>query len=224
MIITIDGPAGSGKSTLAMMLAKHLDMFYLNSGFLYRGIAYVLITFYGYDEDRLHNPDIELVKRCIDQGDFRYTYENGLAKVYFQNKEITSFLKDMSISHATAVLAQNIDVRKIIRGYKRLLAQKYKNIVSEGRVLGSVVFPYADKKFYVTASEAVRAQRVQKLQAKRGKHISLEEVLEQVVARDQLDMNRVHDPLVKPDNAIELDTSNLSKDQMLEKALVYIKE
>lgn len=223
MIITIDGPAGSGKSTLAAALAQHLHLFYLNSGYLYRGIAYVLITFYGYDEKELGDPNLNIIQDCIKSGDFRYEYKQGEAKVYFKDQEITKFLKDIDVSRAASLLGKNREVRNIIRKYKRALAEQNQNFVAEGRVSGSVVFPHADVKFYVTASEHVRAQRVQKLQKKRGDDLSLEEVLAQVAARDYSDMTRIHDPLIKPEDAIELDTSHLSKEQALQEALKHIK-
>ena len=222
MIITIDGPAGSGKSTLAMMLAQHLNMFCLNSGYLYRGMAYVLTNFYGYDEIMLTNPDAQIMQSCIDSGDFRYVYEQDIEKLYYKDVDITPFLKQIEVSKYTPILAQSAQARKIIRGYKRTLAKQYKDLVAEGRVLGSVVFPDAEVKFYLIASEQVRAQRIQKYQAQKGNAQSLEEVLVQVSSRDQVDMNRKVDPLVQPEDAIVLDTSDLSKEQMLQEALKHI--
>ncbi len=222
MIITIDGPAGGGKSTLSVMLAKELCFFCLNSGYLYRGMAYVLQTYYGYDEQKLKEPLMTDMKACIDSGELRYEYENGLAKIYFKD-DITQFLKRIEVAKAAAILAQSPAARQVIREYKRALVLD-KDTVIEGRVCGSVVFPQADVKFFVTASSEVRAQRVLRQQAHRGVILSFDEALESVVSRDKTDMSQTFDPRVKPKGSIEIDTSDLSKEQMLQKALNHVKE
>lgn len=222
MIITIDGPAGSGKSTLAAMLANHFNLFYLNSGYLYRAVAYVLLKYYGYTEEALSVATIDDMKACMQEGNFVYLYEQGLPKVLFKDEDITQFLKDIDISRAAAALGQNKDARDMIRVMERYIGATNKDLVIDGRVAGSVIFPDADYKFYLIASQEVRAQRTHKLQQKRGKSISLQDVLQQLADRDQKDMNRSYDKLVKPEGAIEIDTSGLSKDQMFQEALTYM--
>lgn len=222
MIITIDGPAGSGKSTLSTMLAKHLGFFCLNSGYLYRGVGYILITHYGYDKDKLSSPDSNDVKAIFESGDFKYRYEHGLVKVYFK-ENITQFLKQVEVSKAAARIAQHDSVRQLIRAYKRQLVEG-KDSVAEGRVCGAVVFPDADLKLFVTADPKIRAERMIKEQAYYGTEVSYEQALQLIVKRDHTDMTRAVDPLVQPKDAVVLDTSHLSKEDMLKKVVLLVQE
>ncbi|HSW75735.1 MAG TPA: (d)CMP kinase [Candidatus Saccharimonadales bacterium] len=222
MIITIDGPSGSGKSTLAIALAHHLNFFCLNSGYLYRGLAYVLKTFYAYDEQKMRNPDIKDIQACLLSGNFEYKYESGLAKIYWID-DITIFLKDPELAHLVAILAQNPLVRAEIRKFERILAQE-KDMIAEGRSCGSVVFPEAEIKFYVDASPDIRARRLQADQKKCGIELPFDQAIHFVQQRDKMDKERVIEPLIKPQGAIVLDSSTTSKQDLLQKALEIIKK
>ena len=221
MIITIDGPAGGGKSTLSVLLAKELSFFCLNTGYLYRGLAYVLTTFYGYSNEKLQNPDVVDIQACMQSGNFRYDYIDGLSHVFFTD-DITQFLKKIEIGQAAVILAQSDHVRQAIQNYERALV-KDKDAIVEGRSCGSVVFPQAQVKFFVTADVQVRALRMVQDQKKRGNQITLEKALELVVLRDQIDEHRKWDPLVVPQGAIILDTTDLTPKQMLDKAVEVVR-
>lgn len=223
MIITIDGPAGSGKSTLSIALAKKLNFFCLNGGYLYRGLAYVLKTFYKYSDEKLQNPNLQDVHIVFDSGLFRYDYLDGFTLLFFQNHDITPLLKKVEIGKAAAIIAQNEAVRKIIRGYERAIVQG-RDAVVEGRAYGSSTFFDADVKLYVTASLDVRAQRAIEDQAYRGNTLTPTQALDHIVSRDAVDMNRKHDPLIIPIGAILLDTSNLSQQEVVDKAVGFINE
>lgn len=218
MIITIDGPAGSGKSTLSVSLAKELGFFCLNGGYLYRGLAYVLKTFYGYTNEMLQDPRLDDVHAIIESGQFRYDYQEGLVYVFFGDDDITQFLKKVENGKAAAIVAQNGLVRKILQQYERKIVQN-KDAVVEGRAYGSTTFFDADIKLYVTASLDVRAQRAVADQARRGVVLTPKEALEHIVARDEVDMNRKHDPLIIPQGAVILDTSTLNQQQVLQEAM-----
>lgn len=222
MIITIDGPSGSGKTTLALNLAKHLHFFCMNSGYLYRSIAYILTQYYGYDEQKIQHTGKDDIEAILNSPNFRYEYEYGLIKIYWTD-EITMFLKSVEISRLSAVLAQNDVAREMIKNYEKKLVGSRDTIV-EGRACGSSMYPEADLKFYLDAPVHVRAQRLQKDQKKKGNDISLHDSIEQIEKRDFIDTNRKKDPLVVPQGAIVLDSSNYSADELLEHVLNYVKK
>lgn len=222
MLITLDGPGGSGKTTLALMIAKHLNFFCLNSGYLYRGLAYVLKTVYGYNDTTIQSVAVDDVEAIFNSPHFRYVYESGVVSMYW-DVNITSFLKDVEISKLAAIIAKQEGVRNILRRYEKSLVQGIDAVI-EGRACGSVVYPHADIKFYVTASQDVRAARLQQDQLKRGKNISISQALHQVQVRDEMDMNRLIEPLICPEGAIVLDSSVATVQELLKIALHAIKD
>lgn len=215
MIITLDGPSGSGKSTLAQTLAQKLGYFYLNSGFLYRGLGYVLVTEYGYDEDKLRNPDLKDVEDCLLSGEFVYAYENNRAKISF-GRDITPHLKKVAVSGYASLIGRHLGSREILKKYQRNLALEQKNAVVEGRDCGSSVFFDACLKFFVTASCEIRATRLKNDQKAFGKNLSYQEAYDFVVSRDKRDREREHAPLVQPEGSIVIDTSDATVDEVLD--------
>lgn len=222
MIITIDGPSGSGKSTLALHLAKELHFFCMNSGYLYRGVSYILKNFYGYDTYRMQNPDINDVRAILASDKLEYSYEYGIAKLYWID-DITIFLKDPEISKLATIIAQNDVIRAAIKTYEKSLVSSRDSVV-EGRACGSVMYPHAEIKLYLEAPVLIRARRLQGDQSKRGVMLSLEQAVEQIEKRDFVDKNRATDPLQIPQGAIILDSSKYNPDELLELALDYVKK
>jgi len=223
MIITIDGPSGSGKSTLAVMIAKHLHFTCLNSGYLYRGLTYVLKTYYQYDAHFMQNPNLADIQAVLESGNFVYVYEFGLSKIYWAQEDITIHLKNPEISELSAYLARHELVRPIVHEFIRNFVQDH-DVVVEGRACGSVLFADAEVKFYLVASEQVRALRLHRDQIKRGNLLLMHEALQHIRQRDKMDQERPVEPLVKPDGAFELDSSVDDPEQVLQKALEHIKE
>lgn len=220
MIITIDGPTASGKSTIAWRIADNLGFYYLNSGLLYRALAYLLSK--NLDENALKDVNYDQLKELLDKNNIDYAYK-GLGKpIIFINKiDITDHLNTLAIDKSSSIIAQNKDVREIIFDYQRGLVND-KNAITDGRDTGTVVFDYADLKFYLTASEEVRAKRWQSKQMRDGKDYSLADSIKYIQERDKRDMNRPLSPLKPAENAIIIDNSNLNIDETLDLFLAKI--
>ena len=223
MIITLDGPCGSGKSTLAQLLAQRLGFFYINSGYLYRSLAYVLVAEFGYDEAMLQAPNIEDVSLILHEDNFVYHYQNGIAQVFFRDNEITQYLKTSAVSHHASIISAHAQVRKLIVPLQQKFGTEH-SLVTDGRDGGTEIYPHAQFKFYVTATSEIRAQRLQADFARKNIDMSFEQALEMTQSRDERDMTREISPLKKADDAIEIDTSHLTVDQLLESILLIIQK
>lgn len=213
MIITIDGPASSGKSTVARLLADELGFVYLNSGLLFRALSYILVHRYGYTAQTIAHPAERDITDVLNSGDMRYAYdkEQG-ARIIYKGDDITRHLKLPDIDEWASLVSQDSDVRRELL----VLQKKYaleNNSVVEGRDCGSVVFPQADYKFFLTASVDVRAYRWQHDQARRGVFASLDEAKAFIMERDERDSTRVVSPLVVPQGARIIDDSGLNAAQ-----------
>ena len=223
MIITIDGPAASGKSTVANFLAKKLGFYYINSGFLYRAIAYLLINHCLYKENNLRNPDPLDLKTYIDPNRLLYDFDQDYkVLIIFDGQNITPYLKTSFIDKGASIVSTNEMVRELLLDIQRVAAQKF-NIVAEGRDLGSVVFPEADIKIYLTAALKARAKRWQKDQLEQGNVFSLEEAMNIIRDRDKRDKERKIAPLVIPDNAIVVNNSDMTIESTFKRVLELIK-
>lgn len=222
MIITIDGPSASGKSTIARMLANKLGFYYISSGLLFRGLAYALVHEYRYQEENLINPRPEHIEAILDR--FKYNYDlNTHEQLFFDNKNITSFLKNPKISTYASLIGTNLDVRNALAQLQRIIADNH-NIIAEGRDMGSAIFPHADLKLFLTASLDVRAQRYQKDQHAKGRAITLEQAIQEIKDRDERDANRILAPLAIAQGAIIIDDSELSQQEVVDRILLDLPE
>ncbi len=223
MIITIDGPVASGKSTISRILAHDLGYYYLNSGALYRALGYLLVNKCGYAEQSIVHPHAADIITCFDQHRFSYVYDDIHGeRIFFDQRDITSYLKDRFMDKMASVVSVDPHVREAVTAIQRRIASHH-NIVTDGRDVGSVVFADADVKFFITASVEVRARRWQKDQEKYGNHVSVDEAMKMITDRDNRDTYRTIAPLVIPQHAITIDTSELTIEQTVEKMLGYIK-
>jgi len=224
MIITIDGPTASGKSTVSRMLADKLEFYYVCSGLIYRAIAYLLVNRHGYTPETLPLVLADDLAQCADPQRLQYSYDElSHERIFFDHEDITVYLKDKFIDYVTSIVSVNKDVRKAVTAIQRDIADGY-DIVIDGRDVGSVVFPDAQVKFFVTASVKVRAERWRKDQERYDNHMSLMEAITLITDRDERDKNRSIAPLIIPKNAIVIDTSKLSVEQTVEKMLYCINE
>lgn len=215
--IAIDGFSSTGKSTLAKQLAKHLGYVYVDTGAMYRAVAYFamkkeFINVDHFDKLSLVNslPNIKL--------HFQFNPELGFAEMYLNNENIEKQIRTLEVSNFVSKVAEVSEVRaKLVEQQQEM--GKNKGIVMDGRDIASVVFPNAELKIFMTASAQTRAQRrFEELQQK-GDTVSFDEVLKNVEERDYIDTHRADSPLVKDKNAIEIDNSYLSREEQFDKVL-----
>jgi cytidylate kinase len=215
MIITLDGPCGSGKSTLAQKLAQDLGFFYANSGYFYRSLAYLLVVEFEYDQAQLEKPKIEHLKFILHEDNFLYQYKDGLVEIFFSGNNITNFLKSSIVSHNASIISADMNVRSLILPLQEHFGKIY-NLVTDGRDCGSEIYPHAEFKFYITAKPKIRAQRLHADLTKKGISINFEQVLQTTLDRDHRDTTRLLSPLKKAADAIEIDTSDSSIEQIIQ--------
>lgn len=216
MIITIDGPAASGKSTVARALAQKLHYYYLNSGMLYRALGYCLLNHAGLTLERLKDCDIETRKHCLEVLSYDYDVSNGTMKMIVDGNDVTSFLKQPIIDKAASLVGENKKARDFLLKVQRAVAHNHPDLIAEGRDAGSVVFPQAKIKFFLTAHQEVRALRWLNDQIKQGnKTVTFEQAVQTIKERDERDTNRPHAPLGVYADDIVVDNSHLSLEQTL---------
>ncbi len=213
-VITIDGPAGSGKTTVARMLARHLGYGLLESGTLYRALTWLLVT---QAPEALSGEDPARILDRIQEHLPRFSFELGSEglRIRFDSRRLQEELRLPEVERRVSTVAAIPEVRKLVNDILQRLAQKGP-VVAEGRDMGSVVFPEAPYKFFLSASPEVRARRRYLEWRAKGIPVSEEEVLRDIKARDEKDSSRSTAPLSIPEGAIVIDTSNLSPQEVLQ--------
>ena len=209
MIITIDGPVASGKSTIARVIAQELGFFYINSGLLFRACAHILMRDGHLSVGQLARVSPDQLA-LIDFEQLHYVFDDGKEQVIYVGANITYELRSDVVALAASIIATNTVLRAIILSYERLLATHNKQVIVDGRDSGSTVFPNAELKIYLTAKPMIRAKRWQLDQEKRGVKLSVTQALDEVNARDARDKNRSIAPLVQPEGAQVIDSSEFS--------------
>ena len=215
--IAIDGFSSTGKSTLAKQLAKHLGYVYVDTGAMYRAVAYFAMKNEFINND--HFDKLSLIN-CLPniKLHFEFNPKLGFAEMYLNNENIEKQIRTIEVSNFVSKVAEVSEVRaKLVEQQQEM--GKNKGIVMDGRDIASVGFPNAELKIFMTASAQTRAQRrFDELQQK-GDSVSFEEVLKNVEERDYIDTHRADSPLVKDKNAIEIDNSHLSREEQFDQVL-----
>ncbi|MFM2370020.1 MAG: hypothetical protein RL619_2337 [Bacteroidota bacterium] len=220
--IAIDGFSSTGKSTLAKQLANHLGYVYVDTGAMYRAVAlfamrngYINADFF--DKETLVNslPNIKL--------QFKFNTALGFAETYLNDVNIEKEIRTIEVSNFVSKVAEISEVRaKLVEQQKEM--GKEKGIVMDGRDIGTVVFPDAELKIFMTASATTRAQRRYDELMQKGDNVTFEEVLKNVEERDYIDTHRKDSPLVMADDAVEIDNSHLTRDEQFEVVLDLVNE
>lgn len=219
-VITIDGPAGSGKSTVAKLLAEKLGWFYMTTGSIYRTLA-LLLKESGY----VANPKaIEIEKQVLFLNE-NYHQEHASGKVFLKHREITNDINSAEISQLASIYAQDQVIRKHLLPLQRKIAeQSNTGVVVEGRDMGTIVFPNAPLKIFLTASAEERAKRRYQDFLEKDEKTTFESVLEQISERDQRDATRAIAPLKPAQDAVIIDSSGKTQDDILKSILALARE
>lgn len=222
IIIAIDGFSSTGKSTIAKQLAKKLNYIYVDTGAMYRAVTYFalennLIGDDFFKEDALVN---KLEEISIN---FKFNKDAGFAEVYLNGENIEAAIRTLRVSKFVSPVATLSAVRRKLVEQQQLMG-KDKGIVMDGRDIGTVVFPDAELKIFMTASAETRAKRRYKELSDRGHKLSYDDVLENVTTRDHIDSTREDSPLIKADDAIEIDNSDLSIEEQLNRLVALAEE
>ena len=212
--IAIDGPAGAGKSTIAKAVAKSLGYYYVDTGALYRGLAFGLM------QKGVPFADEKAVENEIKNIDVELLYENGVQKVFCNGTDCSTLIRTSEIGEGASVISQYASVREKLLDLQRNVARQH-SCVMDGRDIGSVVLPDANKKFFLTASPEVRARRRTLEFQQKGESANYESVLEEVKKRDERDMSRAVAPLKQVEDAILIDSSDLNIEEVVDKMLAY---
>jgi len=209
-IIAIDGPAGSGKSTTAKLVAKQLGFTYLDTGAMYRALTLKALR------QRLNFHDETALKALIKNIDIQVLEKNGRWSVIVDGENVTKKIRTEQVTEHVATIASQPAVRTWMVQWQRKLGKQGK-IVAEGRDIGTVVFPEARLKIFLVASLAARAKRrAREFSAAEGDTANLEKIAQKIKDRDQKDSQREVSPLIKADEAIEIDTTDLTIEQQVD--------
>ncbi len=214
--IAIDGPSGAGKSTVAKMISRKLNILYLDTGAMYRAVGLKALR---------NNVDISSeteVKTMLDDTNVEIRYENGVQKIFFDKENVDGFIREHAVSKAASDISAIPCVRLKMVELQREIAFK-NDCVLDGRDIGSFVLPNAFPKVFLTASPQERAKRRQLQLAEKGENISFEKILADIRERDANDENRAFAPLVKARDAVLIDSSDLTAEQVCEKIIGLMK-
>ena len=216
--IAIDGPAGAGKSSIAKALSKRLGYIYIDTGAMYRAVALFFV------ENNISDGTDSRIESLLDKLEISIKYKDGAQKVILNGEDVTDKLRLEEIGKLASKFSAIGSVREKLVALQRKLAQK-ENVVMDGRDIGTVVLPNADLKIYLSASSKVRAKRrYLELLEKGHTDLDINEIEDEIIKRDEADMNREISPLKQADDAYYLDSSDMTLEEVVSKILSMVKE
>ena len=210
--IAIDGPAGAGKSTIAKKVAKSLGFIYVDTGAMYRAMALYMIKM-GVDAS-----DADKISATCTSADITIKHENGEQVVYLNGENVNGLIRTEEVGNMASASSVNGDVRRKLVELQQKMA-KTTDVVMDGRDIGTVVLPDANLKVYLTASSRVRAERRYKELIAKGTDCNIDEIEKDIIDRDYRDMHRENSPLKQAEDAVLLDSSDMTIDEVAEKIL-----
>lgn len=216
IIIAIDGPAASGKSSLAKYLADRLNFLYVDTGAMYRAITYFAIN------NNIANDEQALVE-STKKINLSLEYKNGITHVYIDGNDVTEKIRSPRVNSKVSDVSRIQGVRTELVKLQQKFGEQ-NNLIVEGRDTTTVVFPNADLKIFLTADVKERAKRRHKEFLEKGVKISLDEVEKSIMNRDKIDSGREVSPLTKADDAVEIDTTNLTIEEEIERIIEKVEK
>lgn len=219
IIITIDGWSSCGKSTLAKQLAKELGYLYVDSGAMYRAIT---LYFLRNNIDLAEKKEVKEALKSISL-EFVFNPKSNSSEIYLNDENVEYVIRDMVVAEKVSDVAAIKEVREFAVAQQQLMGKK-KGIVMDGRDIGTVVFPKAELKIFMTADNAIRVQRRFKELYEKNPNVTIEEVKDNLEMRDYIDSHREVSPLRKAKDAIELDNTNLTEKEQFSKALILARD
>ncbi len=210
--IAIDGPAGAGKSTIAKMVAKELGFIYVDTGAMYRAMALYMIN------NGIDASESEKISTTCQTADITIRHEDGMQVVYLNGENVNGLIRTEAVGNMASASSVNGDVRKKLVELQQKLAETT-DVVMDGRDIGTVVLPNADLKVYLTASSRVRAERRYKELTEKGTVCDIDVIEKDIIDRDYRDMHRDISPLKQADDAILVDSSDMTIDEVAKKII-----
>ena len=217
MIIAIDGPAGTGKSTISNLIAKSLNLFLVDTGAMYRCVAYKML------KEGILLEDKEKILKILENINIEFKDSNNRQRVYLNGEEVTEPIRSKEVSELVSPVSAIKDVRYKLVEMQRELA-KNKNVVMEGRDIGTYVFPNADIKIYLDASAEERVKRRYEENLCKGINVKYEEIMENIVIRDKIDSSKEIGALKIAEDAIVVDTTGKTLEQVQKEIEGIIKQ
>lgn len=219
MIIAIDGPSGAGKSTLGKRLAKELKLLYIDTGAMYRAVAFACL------QARVNLEDKEAVAEIARRSEITLAGEPDSLQVFLNGRDVSQEIRTDVVSQSASRVSAISDVRKTLVEQQRILGKRGAGCVMDGRDVGTVIFPNADIKFFLTALPESRAGRRYQEDLEKNRAVrSYEETLADIIERDTRDTTRADSPLMKADDTIEIDSSDLTIDEVFNVMLRVVRE
>ena len=213
--VAIDGPAGAGKSTIAKQVAKKLGYIYVDTGAMYRAMAYFLL------QQKVDMTSSEAIGTECQNAQISIKYVDGEQVVLCNDENVNAFIRSEEVGKMASVCSANSKVREKLVDLQRQLAQK-ENVVMDGRDIGTVVLPGADVKIFLTASVGVRAKRRYDELVAKGENPDLAVIEKDIAERDYRDSHREISPLKQAEDAVLLDSSNMTIQEVMDKILEYV--
>ena len=207
--IAIDGPAGAGKSTIAKMVAKKLNFIYVDTGAMYRAIALYLLR------GGVDTADETAVSEAVKNADITIRYQDGAQQVILNGEDVSGLIRTEKVGNTASATSVYPSVRAHLLELQRSLAAS-QNVIMDGRDIGTCILPDAQAKIYLTASSRVRAVRRYKESTEKGTMCNLEEIEQDIIERDHRDMTREIAPLKQAEDAVLLDSSEMTIDQVVQ--------